>query len=90
MSKSNNRGSRRILEKEYGKFCMICGRRLKKKGVATFHHIRKLSDGGRTTPENGGLVCKYCHPLIHESPESEEYYNKIIRDYKRRNRKWRG
>lgn len=87
MSKSNNRGSRRILEKEYGKFCMICGRRLKK-GLATFHHIKKLCEGGETTPENGGLVCKHCHPLIHKSLESEKYYNDIIRDYKKRNKKW--
>lgn len=90
MSKTNNRGTRKLLEQIYGKRCMICGRRLGKKGLATYHHIKKLVDGGETTVENGGLVCKYCHPLIHESEESEKYYNKIIMSYKKRNKRWGG
>ena len=86
MSSSGNRYPRKVLEMTYGKRCMICGKKLKK-GVATFHHIVKRSDGGEATPENGGLVCVDCHALIHKSPESEKYYNKIILDYKKKNKK---
>lgn len=47
------------LRMKYGCKCMLCKRKLSLKNT-TFHHILPLSRGGKSTEENGALLCKEC------------------------------
>lgn len=86
MSKTKNRGVRNSLIIVYGRRCMLCERKLKKKkGSITLHHIIPVSEGGETTFENGGLLCPQCHVYLHLQNEQEQArLNKRIRSYKRK------
>lgn len=87
MSKTRNRGARRQLITIYGRRCMLCGKRLKKKkGYITYHHIKPLSEGGETTVENGALLCPCCHENLHQQDqETRDLLNLSIIYYKEMN-----
>lgn len=49
----------------------------------TFHHFKHRSEGGATTPENGGVINELAHAYMHSLPrEHEEIINNMIREYK--------
>lgn len=50
--------------KTYGKICMA-GYVLSKQNPLTMHHIIPLSEGGKTTLENGSNVSNLAHTGIH-------------------------
>ena len=99
MSKSN-RSAREMLEKIYGKHCMIHQgiRQLKpptpRKGVykgksiayqLTYHHLKAKRDGGKATVENGACVCRSCHDWLEQlSQQEREKVNDELRAYKKR------
>ena len=66
------------LRMKYGSKCMLCGRKLPLKGT-TFHHILPLSRGGKSTEENGSLLCKECQSIIHLFSYEEEGYQKLTK-----------
>lgn len=98
MSKSN-KSVREMLERTYGKKCMVHEgiRKLKapqpKKGrykgksiayQLTLHHLKPLRKNGATTTENGAVVCRTCHDWIEQLSEAErERVNNELRDYKK-------
>lgn len=50
----------------------------------TLHHLKHKSEGGKTTLENGAVVCELAHRYLHSLPRNiEERANGMIRDYKR-------
>lgn len=66
------------LRKKYGCRCMLCKRKLPLKAT-TFHHILPLSKGGKSTEENGSLLCKECQSIIHIFSYEEDGYKKLTK-----------
>lgn len=60
------------------------GKKIKKlEKQMTFHHLKHRSEGGETTPENGGVINELAHAYMHSLPrEHEEIINNMIREYK--------
>lgn len=97
MSKKN-KSVREMLEKIYGKKCMVHQGirkikpptpkkgRYKGKSIAyqlTLHHLKPLRRNGPTTIENGAVVCRTCHDWIEQLSEAErEKVNNELRAYK--------
>lgn len=95
---SKNKRIREIMEKKYGKVCMIeaagircipVEERRKIKGYKrsqdklTYHHIEERAKGGRTTEENGAVVKGYNHEWLHKlSEEDKAKVNNRLQQYK--------
>lgn len=96
MSKDNKR-IREELERIYGKKCML-HEGLKIKGFSkskisysgksirnqlTLHHLKPRHLGGKTTVENGAVLCRGCHDFLElATPETRERLNNLLREYK--------
>jgi hypothetical protein len=52
-----------VFDKQNGK-CYRCGNKLKL-GHTDYHHIKFVSEGGKTTRDNLVAVCANCHREIH-------------------------
>ena len=49
----------------------------------TYHHLRHISEGGKTNIENGAIVNEMAHRYMHSLPrEDEELINNMLRQYK--------
>ena len=97
MGKSN-KGARRMLERIFGKICMIehlgirhipQTKRKRIKGYhktddqLTYHHIQERACGGKTTVSNGALVKGYNHQWLHRLPEKQRQdVNNAILEFK--------
>lgn len=97
MSKSN-KSVRQLMEKKYGKRCMIeaagirkipVSERKKIKGYRrtqeqlTYHHILEKSNGGPATEENGAVIKEYNHAWLHRLPEDQkQIINRKLQEYK--------
>ena len=92
-----NKIVREELERIYGNICMMHeGLRIKGyskskidyKGKAiarqlTLHHIKPRRLGGRTTVENGAVLCRACHDFLEQTtPDNREYLNQLLIKYK--------
>ena len=42
------------------------------------HHIRPLSEGGNSQPDNLLAVCRQCHELIHYEPFEQQLAYKVV------------
>ena len=98
MSKSN-KSAREMLEKIYGKGCMIhegirslnppkpLKGKFKGKSIAyqlTYHHLKPKHLGGQATVENGANLCRTCHTWLEQLSQKErEKINDELRAYKR-------
>lgn len=52
----------------------------------TYHHLKKKSEGGKATLENGALLCRSCHDWLEQLSRTErEKVNNELRRYKRQN-----
>lgn len=89
MSKKNSKVRKR-LEKIYGKGCFmeragirrITGYREDSHEI-TYHHLRRKSEGGRATEQNGANLALENHEFLHSlSREEEEIINNKIREWK--------
>lgn len=80
-----NKGVRSLMTVKYGRRCMLCHRKLrKKKGCVTYHHIIPISEGGETTIENGAILCPDCHADLHQQDfATQKILNDKIKKYKR-------
>ena len=99
MSEKPNRAAREMLEKIYGKKCMIhdgirklrevkkSKRKYKGKSIAyqlTYHHLKPKRNGGKATLENGAVLCRSCHDWLESlSARDRERINDELREYKR-------
>ena len=95
---NKNRSAREMLEKIYGKKCMIHEgiRKLsppkpskghyKGKSIArqlTYHHLKAKRYGGKATLDNGACLCRTCHDWLEQLSEKErEKVNDELRQYK--------
>lgn len=61
---------------KYGNKCMLCRRKLKL-NETTFHHILPLSKGGKSTEENGALLCEPCQSILHTFEYEEDGYKRL-------------
>lgn len=64
------------LRTKYGTKCMMCERKLPLKETI-FHHILPLSKGGKSTEENGALLCEPCQTILHTFDYEEDGYKKL-------------
>ena len=64
------------LIKKYGRYCMLCRRKLKSEDC-TYHHIIPKQNGGDCTEQNGAILCIQCHRIIHIFHYGEEAYMKL-------------
>src|SRR5574344_662921 len=64
----------------YGKICMA-GYSLSRNNPLTMHHIIALSDGGKTTFDNGSNISNLAHCGIHIVSDDDYKKKKIIIDY---------
>lgn len=96
MSKGNKQ-VREELEKIYGHICMM-HEGLKIKGYSkskadykgkaimkqlTLHHLKPLREKGKTTAENGAVLCRGCHDYIEQiTPENRARLNELLVKYK--------
>ena len=96
MSKDNTK-VREMLEKIYGKRCMLheglkingyslSKMRYKGKSIEqqlTLHHLKPRRFGGTTTVRNGAVVCRGCHDFIEQTtPENRARINDMLQRYK--------
>ena len=57
--------------------------KLKLEQTLTYHHMQHLSEGGKTTLENGAVVTEGEHQYMHALPRlEEEIINKHIKNWK--------
>ena len=66
------------LRKKHGNKCMLCRRKLKV-NETTFHHITPISRGGKSTEENGAILCAQCQSILHTFEYEEEGYKKLTK-----------
>ena len=86
----DNKKARKKLEKIYGKGCFIERMGIRKiKGVKpidktiTYHHLKKRSEGGKATVENGANLAWENHAWLHSLPEAQQKdLNNRIREWK--------
>jgi len=69
------------------KYCKVKykGKAIEKqlKHQLTLHHIKPLREGGKTTVDNGAVLCRGCHSFLEEtSPEKRMQLNRALIDYK--------
>lgn len=64
------------LIRRYGRYCMLCRRKLKTE-ECTYHHIKPKSVGGETDIENGAILCRQCQDIIHTFEYEETGYSKL-------------
>ena len=97
---SSNKSIRELMEKKYGKKCMMeeagisyipIEERRKIKGykktdeAITYHHMKRKCKGGQATEENGALLKWYNHSWLEkQSPATRERINNMLRRYKMR------
>ena len=97
MSKGN-KSAREMLERIYGKHCMIhqgirkirppAPKNVKYKGKSiasqlTYHHLVPKHLGGKATVENGAELCRSCHDWLEQLSKAErEKVNNELREYK--------
>lgn len=89
MSKKNSK-ARKQLKKIFGDGCFIERMGLREiKGyrtidrMITYHHIKKKSEGGRATVENGANLAWENHQWLHSLPEEEQdRVNEMIQNWK--------
>ena len=94
---NGNRQVREELERIYGHICMLhqglkingySKSKVNYKGKSiqsqlTLHHLKPRSKGGKTTMENGAVVCRGCHDYIEQTTqENRERINDMLRKYK--------
>ena len=87
---SKNKRARKQLEKIYGKGCFIERMGIRKiKGykptdkIITYHHIKKKSEGGKSTVENGANLAWENHVWLHSlSEEQQKDLNNRIVEWK--------
>ena len=49
----------------------------------TYHHLKSKKNGGKSTIENGALLCRDCHNKLEKlKPIEREIINNMIRQYK--------
>lgn len=96
---SSNKAIRSMMEKKYGKKCMMeeagircipVEERRKIKGYKktdeqlTYHHLRPRSNNGQATEENGALLKSYNHQWLEQQPKGvREQINNRLRQYKK-------
>ena len=57
--------------------------RMKRMKKLTYHHILGVSEGGKTTLENGALLNEDNHMWLHSQPPYIQYrINKLLQEYK--------
>lgn len=86
----SNKKARQVLEKIYGKGCMMEKAGIRKiTGVKkqdrqiTYHHLRPKRLGGQATVENGANLAKYNHEWLEKlSTQQRERINNQLRAYK--------
>ena len=89
MSKRSGASTKQIksvMYRIYGKRCMLCGFRPKKKSknFLTYHHIVDYSLGGPTNEENGAILCDECHRWFNaQSPKIQNQLNMYFRKRKK-------
>lgn len=66
------------LIRKYGRYCMLCDRKLKEQ-ECTLHHIIPICNGGETTEENGSILCNQCQKIIHTFQYETEAYTKLTK-----------
>ena len=66
------------LIRKYGRYCMLCNRKLKEQ-ECTLHHIKPICNGGETTEENGAILCEPCQKIIHTFNYEEDGYKKLTK-----------
>lgn len=74
----SSKASKLELLKQYGKYCMLCRRKLKLE-ECTFHHIIPKQNGGESSFENGSILCRQCHSVIHLFKYEDDAYKKITK-----------
>ena len=95
----SNKSAREMLEKIYGKGCMIhegirslnppkpLKGKFKGKSIAyqlTYHHLKPKHLGGQATVENGANLCRTCHTWLEQlNLKEREKVNDELRAYKR-------
>ena len=94
---SSNKSIRQLMERKYGKKCMmeeagiryipVEERRIKgyKKTdeQITYHHLRPRSNGGQATEENGAILKSYNHQWLEQQPKAvREKINNQLSQYK--------
>lgn len=95
---SSNKTIRELMEKKYGKRCMMeaaeirhipVSERKKIKGYRktqeqlTYHHIIERSKGGPATEANGAVLKEYNHSWLHRQPiEVQQQIDERLQEYK--------
>lgn len=67
----------------YGDYCHECGWN---EGSCEAHHIKKRSEGGKSTIRNGIVLCPNCHSLKHKNNTkrySQKYKNELVEKLKK-------
>lgn len=95
---SSNKSVKEAMIKKYGADCFIeklklrdtSGLRYRSKAQykrmkqLTYHHIKKRSENGKTTIENGALLSAENHQWFHrQTPQKQAKMNQMFQDYKK-------
>lgn len=73
------KSQKNMLFKSYGKRCMLCGKKLPNSEL-TFHHIKPKSFSGKSTLENGAILCNTCQQTIYKyNFLSTEYFDLTLK-----------
>lgn len=67
---------KQVLRKKYGNKCMLCERVLKK-DKQSYHHRQPKACDGRSTIENGAIICMQCQRIIHTFEYGTEAYKML-------------
>lgn len=84
-----NKTIRIIMQMLYGKQCFMEKLGIRIKGAKTldhtitYHHLKPLNSGGKTTIKNGALLARYNHDWFHQQPiHIQDELNEMFQDYK--------
>jgi hypothetical protein len=75
-----NKECRELLIYEYGELCFLNGI-IRLENPLTLHHIKRVSNKGRTNCHNGSLLARIEHDAYHILEKEEEKKAKRIREY---------